>query len=168
MITHKVIHRKFTYNIITMATFTIMAILLFFVVLGIGLLSDEEFTCLSDSYYTMRTCFFPAMALMAVCTLIPALTITPDNFTFLAFLMCGLIAFVGVSGDYKGDESKRKIHVISAYTSAVCSVTWVSLVCPWSLLWLAALPVAIFDKPMRILWLELMCFGMVFTTLLVQ
>lgn len=149
-------------------TFTIIAIVLFLTVLGIGLLSDEEFTCLSDAYYTMKTCFFPAMAIMAVCTLIPALTITPDNFTFLAFLMCGLIAFVGVAGDYKHDESKRKIHVISAYTSALCSVTWVSIVCPWALLWLAALPLAIFDKMMRILWLELMCFGMVFTTLLVQ
>lgn len=168
MITHKVIHRKLTYNIIIMATFTIIAILLLLVVLGIGLLSNEEFTCLSDAYYTMKTCFFPVMAIMAVCTLMPALTITPEPFEFVAFLMCGLIAFVGVAGDYKGDEDKRKIHVISAYTSALCSVTWVSVVCPCALLWLAALPLAIFDKMMRILWLELMCFGMVFTTLLVQ
>lgn len=149
-------------------TFTIIAIVLFLVVLAIGLLSDEEFTCLSDAYYTMKTCFFPVMAIMAVCTFMPALSITPESFEFLAFLTCGLIAFVGVVGDYKGDEDKRKIHVISAYTSAVCSVAWVSVVCPWALLWLAALPLAIFDKMMRILWLELMCFGMVFTTLLVQ
>lgn len=148
-------------------TFTIIAILLFFVVLGIGLLSDEEFTCLSDAYYTMKTCFFPAMSLMAVCTLVPAIAITPDPYEFLAFLMCGLIAFVGVAGDYKGDETKRKIHIISAYISAICSVMWTAVVCPWSLLWLAALPLAIFDKMMRILWLELMCFGMVFTSLLV-
>ncbi len=148
-------------------TFTIIAILLFLIVLAIGLLSDEEFTCLSDAYYTMKTCFFPVMAIMAVCTLIPALTVTPDNFTFLAFLMCGLIGFVGVAGDYKHDESKRKIHVISAYISAICSIAWTTVVCPWSLLWLAALPLAIFDKMMRILWLELMCFGMVFTSLLV-
>lgn len=149
-------------------TFTIIAIVLFLLVLGIGLLSNEEFTCLSDAYYTMKTCFFPAMSLMAVCTLIPALTITPDNFTFLAFLMCGLIAFVGVAGDYKCDESKRKIHVISAYTSALCSVTWVSIVCPWALLWLIIAIPAILDKKMRILYMELACFGMVFTTLLVQ
>lgn len=149
-------------------TFTIIAIVLFLIVLGIGLLSDEEFTCLSDAYYTMKTCFFPVMAIMAVCTLMPAFTITPEPFEFLAFLMCGLIAFVGVAGDYKGDESKRKIHVISAYTSALCSATWVSIVCPWALLWLAALPLAILDKAMRILWLELICFGMVFTVLLTQ
>lgn len=149
-------------------TFTIIAIVLLLVVLAIGLLSDEEFTCLSDAYYTMKTCFFPVMAIMAVCTLMPALSITPEPFEFLAFLMCGLIAFVGVSGDYKGDESKHKIHVLSAYTSAVCSVVWTAAVCSWALLWLAALPLAILDKAMRILWLELMCFGMVFTTLLVQ
>lgn len=149
-------------------TFTIIAILLLLVVLGIGLLSDEEFTCLSDAYYTMKTCFFPAMAIMAVCTLVPAFTITPEPYEFLAFLMCGLIAFVGVAGDYKGDESKRKIHVISAYTSALCSVTWVSVVCPWALLWLIIAIPAVLDKKMRILYMELACFGMVFTTLLVQ
>lgn len=149
-------------------TFAIIAIVLLLVVLAIGLLSDEEFTCLSDAYYTMKTCFFPVMAIMAVCTLMPALTITPESFEFLAFLMCGLISFVGVAGDYKGDEDKRKVHIASAYASAVCSVVWTAAVCPWALLWLAALPLAILDKAMRILWLELMCFGMVFTTLLVQ
>lgn len=150
-----------------MTTFTIIAILLFLTVLGTGLLSDEEFTCLSDAYYTMKTCFFPCMAIMAVCTLVPALTITPEPFEFVAFLMCGLIAFVGVAGDYKGDESKRKIHVISAYISAICSIAWTTIVCPWSLLWLIIATPAIIDKKMRILYMELACFGMVFTSLLV-
>lgn len=168
MISAVAIPKKLTYDIIIMTTFTIIAILLLFVVLGIGLLSNEEFTCLSDAYYTMKTCFFPVMAIMAVCTLMPALTITPEPFEFLAFLMCGLIAFVGVAGDYKGDESKRKIHVLSAYTSALCSVTWVSIVCPWALLWLIIAIPAILDKKMRILYMELACFGMVFSTLLTQ
>lgn len=167
MTSQQITPKRFTYNIIIMTIFTIIAILLFLVVLAIGLLSDEEFTCLSDAYYTMRTCFFPAMSLMAVCTLVPALTITPEPFEFLAFLMCGLIAFVGVAGDYKGDEDKRKIHVISADISAICSIAWTTVVCPWSLLWLIIAIPAVVDKKMRILYMELACFGMVFTSLLV-
>lgn len=148
-------------------TFTIIAILLLLVVLGIGLLSNEEFTCLSDAYYTMKTCFFPVMALMAVCTLMPALSITPDSFEFLAFLMCAMIGFVGVAGDYKGDEDKRKIHVISADVSAISSIAWTTIVCPWALLWLIIAIPSVVDKKMRILYMELACFGMVFTSLLV-
>ena len=165
MISVLAIPKKLTYNIIIMIY---LAILLFLTIVIVGLTSDEEFTCLSDAWYVMHTNFTCAMFGLAFLVVIPAIEHTPHEYTFLAFLMCVLIAFVGVAGDYKANGLIRNVHLISALLSAICSVTWVILVSPASLSYGVIVALSLVERKRWLLWLEMACFAMVFRALLVQ
>lgn len=165
MISVLAIPKRFTYNIIVMIY---LAILLFLTIVIVGLTSDEEFTCLSDAWYVMRTNFTCAMFGLAFLVVIPAIEHTPHEYTFLAFLMCGLIGFVGVAGDYKANGLIRNVHLISALLSATCCIVWTILVNPVSLVYGLCASLALIDRKRWLLWLEVACFAMVFRALLVQ
>lgn len=145
-----------------------IAILLFLTIIVVGLTSEEDFTCLSDAWYVMRTGFTCAMFALAVLVAIPALEYTPNEYAVLAFLMCGLIAFVGVAGDYKANGIIRNVHLASALLSATCSVVWTLLVSPISLAYGLIASLALIDQKRWLLWLEVACFAMVFRTLIVS
>ena len=97
---------------------------------------------LSETYYLWQNeqrgmgAMFTAMMASVAITLMPAwLTISDavggweKNFTFLAFLAAGSIAFVGAAPAFRGCELESKVHSISAKCAAAFSLLWCCVVC---------------------------------------
>lgn len=98
---------------------------------------------ISDTYYSLEHKVWFGFSMIATALLLmpSILDRTPENFQFLAFLMCAGICFVGVAPNFKAGID-RPVHIVSTVISAVCSQLWLALVItPYSLLvwlvWLA-------------------------------
>ena len=144
----------------------IIAMVLFGCVLAAGVVGGKVFSCVSDVWYAAGYHFTAAMTLMAVCVFAVAMEVTPECWRFLAFLMCGGILLVGAAGDYRKSGVTRVVHLASAAVSGVCSVVWTVVVCAPALWWCVLCVVSLADRRRWLLWLELACFGMVFSGLM--
>lgn len=99
------------------------------------------------------------------------------NCTFLAFLACGSIAFVGAAPAFRSCPLESKVHSISAKLAAAFSILWCGIVC-YKLLWL--LPIAFvvsfgiaflsktLNKTYFTYWIELVAFLYTFSTITLQ
>lgn len=93
-----------------------------------------------------------------------------SNFQFLAFLAPASIMFVGTAPRFKDSQLESRVHTVSAYIAAACSLLWVALVTPYwwvMLIWLGFIALAsIFTssyKTCLVYWLEQVAFGSIFT-----
>lgn len=120
-------------------------------------------TCISDLYYKIGHWFTVAMLIVAFATLPFALDAWGSIWSFL---MCGGIAFVGAAPNYKGGE--HDVHYYSALTSMICSLVWVSHVCPQCFyLLFVALAAVVLDTKRWLLWCEIGCLSMVYISLII-
>ena len=93
---------------------------------------------LSDTYYLYKNKYrcgfvFPVMMLLVVGFMMPAwLTLSEgSNFQFLSFLAPASLLFVGAAPAFKSSDLENKVHSVSAYFAAACSLLWVILVTPY-------------------------------------
>ena len=93
---------------------------------------------LSDTFYLYKNKYkcgfvFPVMMLLVVGFMMPAwLTLSEgSNFQFLSFLAPASLLFVGAAPAFKSSDLENKVHTISAYFAAACSLLWVILVTPY-------------------------------------
>lgn len=115
-------------------------------------------TCVSECWYHLRWLHY-ALLLMAAIVMMPVMiSHTPDNWQFLAFLACGALAFVASAPAYL-EKFEGRVHSASAITCAACAIAWAFAVIPAALIGCVLLTVAAFDKPHRLLWLELSAFA---------
>ena len=115
-------------------------------------------TCVSECWYHSGIFHYFMLALAAVLMLPPMIGCTPENWQFLAFLACGALAFVASAPAYL-EKFEGRVHSASAITCAACAIAWAFAVIPIALFGCALLTVAAFDKPHRLLWLELSAFA---------
>ena len=115
-------------------------------------------TCVSECWYHLKWRHY-ALLLTAAMTMMPVMiSNTPENWQFLAFLACGALAFVATAPAYL-EKFEGRVHSASAITCAACAITWAFAVVPIALIGCSLLTVAAFDKPHRLLWLELSAFA---------
>lgn len=136
---------------------------------------------ISDTYYSLEhKIWFGFTMILTALLLMPAiLDRTPESYQFLAFLMCAGLCFVGVAPNFKAGLD-RPVHIVATTIAALCSQTWVALICPWLLLvwlaWLLYIGVRIkqvwngdlwysFVRCKPLFWAEVLAFGMVYTNL---
>lgn len=133
---------------------------------------------LSMTYYLWKDksdkgFLFPIMMYLVVAMMMPAwITMSEgSNFQFLAFLAPASLLFVATAPAFKSDDLENKVHTISAYFAAACSLLWVILVTPywWTILiWLGLIALgSIFTssyKTCLVYWLEQIAFGATFTS----
>lgn len=110
---------------------------------------------LSESFYLFHSeqkglgYLFTAMMACMVLLLMPAwLTISDavggweSNFTFLAFLAAGSIAFVGAAPAFRGCPLESKVHSISAKLAAFFALAWCLVVC-WRIAYIVPITAAV-------------------------
>lgn len=144
---------------------------------------------LSESFYLFQSeqkglgYLFTAMMACMVLLLIPAwLTISDavggweSNFTFLAFLAAGSIAFVGAAPAFRGCPLESKVHSISAKLAAFFALAWCLVVC-WRIAYivpiacLISLVLAIVSKTAKkcfVYWLEMAAFLATFAVVITE
>lgn len=132
---------------------------------------------LSNTYYLWKEkngkgWLFPLMMYAVVILMMPAwITMSEgSDFQFLAFLAPASIMFVGTAPRFKDSQLESRVHTVSAYIAAACSLLWVALVTPYwwvMLIWLGFIALAsIFTssyKTCLVYWLEQVAFGSTFT-----
>lgn len=94
---------------------------------------------LSETYYYwdfvkkgLGIVFTIMMFVCAFCLMPAWIEITEalnPNFTFLPFLSCVSICFVGAAPAFKSDPLERKVHTYSAIWAAFCALLWCFVVC---------------------------------------
>lgn len=133
---------------------------------------------LSMTYYLWKDksdkgFLFPIMMYLVVVMMMPAwITMSEgSDFQFLAFLAPASLLFVATAPAFKSGDLENKVHTISAYFAAACSLLWVILVTPywWTILiWLGLIALgSIFTssyKTCLVYWLEQIAFGATFTS----
>ena len=141
-------------------------------------------TSLSVTYYSLPTkwrCVFTVFMFTIALLLIPAWIEVANSLgdwrvhlTFLAFLTCALICFVGAAPNFRAFKMESKVHTISATASAVTSIMW-CLICLWQYMYLpivaSLIPLGIAIstdtlKSCKVYWLEMMAFSMTYISVL--
>lgn len=141
-------------------------------------------TSLSTTYYSLPNkwrCVFTLFMWAIAILLMPAWIEVANGFgdwrnnlTFLSFLTCGLICFVGAAPNFRSFEMESQVHTISATASAVTSILW-CLICLWKWMYIpicaAMVPLVIaFStkkfKYCKVYWLEMMAFAMTYISVL--
>lgn len=169
-----------------MTTILVLVSLVIFIAYNMYAIRKYGFpTSLSATYYSLPnkwrwvfTIFMWAVALL----LMPSWLEICNSFgdwreylTFLAFLSCALICFVGAAPNFRAFEMESKVHVISATGAAVTSLIW-CLVCCWNIMYipilsaLIVLEVALITKTLKsskVYWLEMMAFAATYGSVLV-
>lgn len=98
------------------------------------------------------------------------------NFTFLAFLAAGSIAFVGAAPAFRSCTLESKVHSIAAKCAAVFSLLWCGVVC-WRIAYIV--PIAVFvvwwiaavtktAKKCSVYWWEMCAFVATFATIITE
>ncbi len=124
---------------------------------------------------------FTAMMFCMVLLLLPAwLTISDavggweKNFTFLAFLDAGSIAFVGAAPAFRGCVLESKVHGIAAKCAAAFSLIWCAVVC-WRIAYIIPIAAALVwatafatktAKSCSVYWWEMCAFVATFATII--
>ena len=124
---------------------------------------------------------FTAMMFCMVLLLLPAwLTISDaaggweKNFTFLAFLAAGSIAFVGAAPAFRGCVLESKVHGIAAKCAAAFSLIWCAVVC-WRIAYIIPIAAAVVwatafatktAKSCSVYWWEMCAFVATFATII--
>lgn len=90
---------------------------------------------ISDTYYhrTEAKWLFPAcIGLSAGLALVPILTVTPDRYQFVAFIVVASILFVASAPAFK-EELEGKVHTCAAVTLGVSALLWLVFMAgvPW-------------------------------------
>ena len=89
---------------------------------------------LSATYYN-NGIWFSIVILLSTFLIFPKmLNMTPDNFTFLPFLMGAGISFVAIAPNFKSDWLDDKVHTVSAIIAFAASQIWIALLNPILLL----------------------------------
>lgn len=94
---------------------------------------------ISDTYYSLEHKIWFGFSMIGTAALLmpSILDRTPENYQFLAFLMCAGLCFVGAAPNFR-QGLDRPIHIIATTIAALSSQIWIALTCPWLLfVWLA-------------------------------
>lgn len=83
---------------------------------------------LSETYYVLKIygkgCIFSLMLIICTITLMPIwLSISNENYQFLAFISCASSIFVALSPNYHLDLEKQ-VHYIAAYLCCLSTIMW--------------------------------------------
>lgn len=99
-----------------------------------------------------------------------------EHLTFLAFLTCALICFVGAAPNFRAFEMESKVHTISATASAVTALLW-CFICCWNIMYVPVIAVLIVLgvsfmtkslKDCKVYWLEMMAFAATYSSVLIS
>lgn len=132
---------------------------------------------LSNTYYMLGK-WGPLFTLMmfacAFTILPPMLEVTNSLYQFVAFFCPAAICFVGAAPNFKKDKMEGKVHVISAYVSAIFGLLWVAFLTKfWWLILIAVVIVGLLAyftktiKSSKTWWLEMVAFLSVYSALLI-
>lgn len=163
-------------TLITICIIVALAIFLAYNALSVALFGIPE--SLSNTYYLWKAksdkgFLFPVMMYLVVAMMMPEwITMSEgSNFQFLAFLAPASLLFVATAPAFKSDDLENKVHSISAYFAAACSLLWVILVTPYWvtipawLVFVAAVASSTRSvKTCLVYWLEQIAFGATFTS----
>lgn len=98
------------------------------------------------------------------------------NFTFLAFLAAGSIAFVGAAPAFRSCTLESKVHSIAAKCAAVFSLLWCGVIC-WRIAYIVPIAVAVVwgvafatktAKRCSVYWWEMCAFVATFATIITE
>lgn len=137
---------------------------------------------ISDTFYSLehKGWFGFSMVATALSLMPSILDFTPNNYQFLAFLMCAGLMFVGAAPNFKKGLD-RPVHIAGASIAGLCSQIWIALIQPYLLLlWIPFLiGVGIkmkkvwdgnlwssFTKCKPLFWAEAIAFTTVYTSLI--
>ena len=169
-----------------MNTILILTSLVIFVVYNIIMnLKFGYSKSLSATYYLLPnkwrwifTIFMWACGMLLMPAWIEVAEGFPDwrcHLTFLSFLTCALICFVGAAPNFRAFEMENKVHVISATTAAVTALLW-CFVCCWNIMYIPIIAILIVlgigfltktFKSCQTYWLEMMAFGATYGSVLI-
>lgn len=138
---------------------------------------------ISDTYYSLehKMWFGFSMIATAVIVMPEILDRTPEEYQFVAFLMCAGLCFVGTAPNFKVSID-RPIHITATTIAGLSSQIWIALTVPWLLLvwvvWLVYVGVRLkqvwsgsfwnsFVKCKPLFWAEIIAFGMIYLSLLI-
>ena len=144
---------------------TILAAYTLYVVARFGILPS-----FSHSFYNTGAMFPAVMMLMTFAFIVPLLDATFGQWWQpLSLFVIAPIAFVGVAAAFMDGGLTEKVHMRSAWTSAIASLLWIVLatiyINPWTIIsvpfaaLLAALGYLINDRQNATWWAEYACFG---------
>lgn len=90
---------------------------------------------ISDTFYSLEHKLWFGLSMIGTAlSLMPSLlNNTPENYQFLAFLMCAGLIFVGAAPNFKKGID-RPVHIAGASIAGLCSQIWVALTQPYALL----------------------------------
>lgn len=156
-----------------------IAIAIFFIYNVLSIISFSIPHSLSMTYYLYKEKYgigwlFCVMMVTIVALLLPCwLTISEGStFQFLSFLAPSSLLFVAAAPAFLNDGMESKVHTVSAYLAAACSILWVILVTPFwydVLIWLLCVAlIALCTKTVKkslIYWLEMIAFGSTLTAI---
>lgn len=162
-------------NLVTISIIIATVIFVAYNAVAIAIFGIPE--SLSNTYYLYKEKWnkgwlFCLMMYAVVTLMMPAWISLSEgsNFQFLAFLAPASIMFVGTAPRFKDSQLESRVHTVSAYIAAACSLLWVALVTPYwwvMLIWLGFIALAsIFTssyKTCLVYWLEQVAFGSTFT-----
>ncbi len=139
-----------TETILAIISFVVIAIYLIGYVISRGLP-----TSISVTYYHTESKFlFPAViATCAAMAWLPLLSVTPADFQFLAFLICGAIIFVAASPAFK-EELVGKVHTCSAVVLGIAALLWVIIVSGIPYASILGIVLGIIFRRNLVFWLE--------------
>lgn len=129
---------------------------------------------LSETHYIVKYKFmFPLMMIAVAGLLLPSwLELSDGNgfgYTFLSFLTCAEIVFVGFSPNFK-DEFESKIHCTSATFAAITGILW-SVLSVWYAPLISAVafayPLIKYWKAANVFFLEMIAFLSVYIAIFV-
>ena len=174
--------------IITIISFSILIIYNIIIIKKFGIPSS-----LSESYYILNNYhkgygdFFTGMMFSMGLTLLPAwleLGKVLSSWSYylnpLAFFTCAAICFVGAAPAFRDSSMENKVHMIDAKTAAVCALSWCFIAVPGRSWWDILIPLLSSGvvagvgamtgtwKKNSVYWLEMMCFGPTFLTVITE
>lgn len=124
----------------------------------------------SDSYYKAGHLFTVTMGVLTFAFIMPLMDATEGQWwQFVSLLTIAPIAFVGVAAAFKDGGLTERVHMVSAWLSAIASLVWLILatiyINPWTIIsvpfaaLIAYLGYLIDEKKNVVWWAEYACFG---------
>ena len=90
---------------------------------------------LSSTYYDYSWIFSFIITLSSSLIFPSMLSVTPENYQFLAFITFAGVLFVAFAPNFKTDTLIDNVHTIAAIITLIASQLWVALINPMYLLW---------------------------------
>ena len=90
---------------------------------------------LSSTYYDYSWIFSFIITLSSSLIFPSMLSVTPENYQFLAFITFAGVLFVAFAPNFKTDTLIDNVHTIAAIITLIASQLWVALINPIYLLW---------------------------------